>query len=96
MEVIRDTLQAIESDWRLLVLFGLFMLHLQVFAAIGIFYPRKIHQPTPDYKYSIHLFGKMVFGGFEWVGMKTMSRPLSSGKTANYYLLGFYYLILIK
>jgi len=96
MEVIHNVFQAIESDWRLLVLFGLFMLHLQAFAAIGMFYPRRIHQPNPDYKYNIHLFGKVVLGGLEWVGVKSFTRPLSTGKKADYYLLGFYYLILIK
>jgi hypothetical protein len=96
MEVIREILGAIESDWRLLVLFGLFMLHLQTFAAIGIFNPRQINQPNPGYKYNIHLFGKFVIGFFEWVGFKAFTRPLSSGKQANYYLLGFYYFIVIK
>lgn len=96
MQLIHDIFQAIESDWRLLVLFGLFMLHLQTFAAIGMFYPRQINQPTPNYKYNIHLFGKVVFGGLEWVGVKSFTRTLSTGKQANYYLLGFYYFIFIK
>ena len=96
MQLIHCIFQTIESDWRLLVLFGLFMLHLQTFAAIGMFYPRQITQPTPDYKYNIHLLGKVVFGGLEWVGVKSFTRTLSTGKQANYYLLGFYYLILIK
>lgn len=94
--MIHDIFQAIESDWRLLVLFGLFMLHLQTFAAICMFYPRRINQPTPNYKYNIHLFGRIVFGGLEWVGVKSFTKTLSSGKQASYYLLGFYYLILIK
>ena len=96
MEVLRYVFQAIESDWRLLVLFGLVMLHLQTFAAIGIFNPREISQPTPNYNRNIHLFGKVVFGSLEWVGVKFFTRSLTSGKKAHYYLLGFYYLILIK
>lgn len=96
MEVVRYVFQAIESDWRLLVLFTLVLAHTQAFAAIGILYPRRIRQPTPTYWCNIHLFGKLVFGGFEWVGFKYFTRSLPSGNQANYYLLGFYYLILIN